>query len=168
MEIELINKRDNLKNKLIFHLSQIGFALNCDFIFYGRENIFTPNIENLQKLENGSKIFIGDINLDYNRIKSIFLQKNIKVIFYITGEPIIEYSIIETLLPVALSIYVNNNIYENPIIHNLPIGIRDCENILPVHCKDFNHLYLLNEGSKNIKKDILCLLCFSIHTFMYH
>lgn len=40
MNSELIHKRDELKPKLQFNLSQIGFALNSNFITSFVKNIF--------------------------------------------------------------------------------------------------------------------------------
>ena len=47
-----------------------------------------------------------------------------------------------------------------PKIHTMPIGIKDCEKVVPNH-KGFSHDYLYDEGLKIADKEYLCLLCFS-------
>ena len=82
----ILRIREDLKKKLRIHLSQMGFALHCDFIFYGRENIFNPKIEELNNAIHGSKIFLGcEIDHykipDISGIASILSTKKIKVYF---------------------------------------------------------------------------------------
>jgi hypothetical protein len=75
-------------------------------------------------------------------------------------EPILPNNLIELFLPHALRIYINNNVYNHPLVNIMPIGIRDCEKVVINH-KGFNHDYMYEEGLKSVTKDILCLLCFS-------
>ena len=75
-------------------------------------------------------------------------------------EPIVPENIVKLLLPVSLGIFNNNNVYNHPLIHCMPIGIRDCEKVVPNH-KGFSHDYLYNEGLKVVNKQHLALLCFS-------
>jgi hypothetical protein len=75
-------------------------------------------------------------------------------------EPIVPVNIVKLLLPVSLGIFNNNNVYNHPLIHCMPIGIRDCEKVVPNH-KGFSHDYLYNEGLKVVNKEYLALLCFS-------
>jgi hypothetical protein len=76
------------------------------------------------------------------------------------GEPVIDINLINALLPHSKHIFAMNNIYNHSKIHNMPIGIRDCEKLVPGH-KGFSHDYLFNEGKTTITKEYLCLLCFS-------
>jgi hypothetical protein len=159
----LIKKQVN--DRLIFKLSQIGYALNCDLLFTNRIPEIEQNIGLVNNLTTGNKIFISvlphELTIDLNQMVQILQNNNTKVYFYIMYEPIVPFNIIELLLPVSLGIYINNNNYEHPLIHNMPIGIRDCEKVVPMH-RGFSHDYLYNEGLKNsIDKEILCLMCFS-------
>jgi hypothetical protein len=79
-------------------------------------------------------------------------------------EPIVPLEIINLLLPLAINMFINNNIYEHPQIHGMPIGIRDCGKVVSVH-KEFSHDYMYNEGLNSVEKTILCLMCFSFTHF---
>jgi len=159
-EYILIKKKVN--DKLIFKLSQIGYALYCNAMFTNRVNQIPQDINVVSKLKYGDKIFISidETNICLNALTNILKAKQIKVYFYLMGEPIIPRDIINRLLPYSLAIFANNNVYEHPNIHIMPIGIRDCEYVVPNH-KGFNHNYLLNEGNVVCNKEFLCLLCFS-------
>lgn len=151
-------------NKLLFKLSQIGYALNCDLLFTNRIPEIEQNVNLANYLNNGDKIFIsvipGELTINLNDLVIILTNKNIKVYFYLMYEPILPQHIITHLSPVALGFFINNNVYEHSLIHNMPIGIRDCEKVVPNH-KGFSHDYLYNEGLKIVNKEHLCLLCFS-------
>lgn len=75
-------------------------------------------------------------------------------------EPIVPVNIFNLLFPVTLGFFINNNVYNHPLIHCMPIGIRDCEKVVPNH-KGFSHEYLYNEGLTLVNKEYLCILCFS-------
>lgn len=75
-------------------------------------------------------------------------------------EPIVPVNIIQLLYPVSLGFYINNNFYEDSLIHGMPIGIRDCGNVVPNH-KGFSHDYLFKEQLNIVKKEYMCLLVFS-------
>jgi len=154
--------KNNVNNNLLFKLSQIGYALNSDILFNNRLPEIEQNVNLAYKLNYGDKIFISlaplTINLD--ELVNILLIKNIKVYFFLMYEPITPQDIVNLLLPVALGFFINNNAYEHPLIHCMPIGIRDCEKVVPI-LKGFSHDYLYNEGLKTINKEYLCLLCFS-------
>jgi len=113
-------------------------------------------------LNYGDKIFIStaETNINLDRLVQILQKNNIKVYFYLMYEPVIDKYIIELLLPVTIHMFVQNNIYDHEKVHIMPIGIRDCENVVPNH-RGFNHNYLLNESLNNVEKTYLCLLCFS-------
>lgn len=154
--------KEELNKLLRFKCSQIGFALQCDLAFTNRVPHLEKNISTLNTLKTGDKIFIsiGETNLNIYSLVEILKLNNIKVYFYIMCEPLVSKDIIDVLMQVALGFFIQNNIYDNPIIHCMPIGIRDCEKIVPGH-KGFSHDYLYNQGTKQIVKEYLCLLCFS-------
>ena len=88
-----------------------------------------------------------------------------QIYFYIQNEPIIDEYFINLLLPISKVIYVQNNIYYHPKIKIMPIGIRDCGDVLDSNMHDgFSHNFLYNEQLKTVEKSILCLLCFTLHT----
>jgi len=154
--------KNKVNDKLIFKLSQIGYALSCDVMFTNRVKQIPQNIDIVSKLKNGDKIFISimETKISWKTLITILYTKKLKVYFYLMGEPIIPRVIIKILLPFSLAIFVNNNIYDHPNIHVMPIGIRDCEYVVPNH-KGFNHNYLIDEGINECKKEFLCLLCFT-------
>jgi len=153
---------EELNNKLRFKLSSIGYALNCEVAFTNRNKIFSQDVNAVYNLNNGDSIYISPVetNINYNELITALKIKNIKVNFYIMGEPIIHINLINILFPYAIKFFLMNNVYNHPNIHNMPIGIRDCENVVPNH-KGFSHDYLFNQGLKTCEKEYLCLLCFS-------
>ena len=156
--------KEMVNSRLLFKMSQIGYALNCDLLFTNRIPEINQDVNLVNNLNNGDKIFISVLNteltIDLNKLVKILREKDIKVYFYLMYEPIVPIEIINLLFPVSLGFYLNNNVYDNPIIHCMPIGIRDCGNVFPGH-KGFSHNYLYNEGLKTVNKEYLCLLCFS-------
>lgn len=157
-----------VNNRLLFKLSQIGYALNCDVLFTNRIPEIEQDINIVHKLKPGNNIFISvlphELTIKLRELVNILRTNGIKVNFYIMYEPIVSLEIINLLLPVAINIFINNNIYEHPQIHCMPIGIRDCEKVVPNH-KGFSHDYMYNEGLKSVEKIILCLMCFSFTHF---
>lgn len=157
--------KQQVNDKLIFKMSQLGFALYCDLLFTTRLPQIPQDINQVYDLKTGDKVFISvlnhELNINLQQLVSILQEKQIKVYFYLMYEPIIPQHIIDLLLPVTIHMFINNNVYDHPQIHMLPIGIRDCEKIFPIH-SGFSHDYLWNEGLKQSpEKDILCLMCFS-------
>jgi hypothetical protein len=156
--------KNQINQRLLFKLSQIGYALHCDLLFTNRIPEIEQNVFLANHLKNGDKIFISvlpnELTIDLNHLVNILLQKKIKVYFYLMYEPIVPIHIINILSQVALGFFINNNIYENQLIHNMPIGIRDCEKVVPNH-KGFSHDFLYKEGLLSRTKEYLCLLCFS-------
>jgi hypothetical protein len=154
-------------NNLLFKLSSIGYALNCDVALTNRSPEFLPQNNHtifnlLFKLNDGDSVYIspGETSFDIKELIDILIYKNIKVNFYIMHEPIVDIDLVNKLLPYSNNMFLMNNIYDHPNIHNMPIGIRDCEKVVPNH-KGFSHDFLFNEGNKNVIKEYLCLLCFS-------
>ncbi len=146
-------------------MSQLGFALYCDLLYTTRLPQIPQDIRQVYHLKTGDKVFISvlerELNIDLQQMVSILQEKQIKVYFYLMYEPIIPQHIIDLLLPVTIHMFINNNVYDHPQIHMMPIGIRDCEKIFPIH-RGFSHDYLWNEGLKQSPdRDLLCLLCFS-------
>jgi hypothetical protein len=163
--------KNMINSNLLFKLSQIGYALYCDLLFTNRIPEIEQNVFFANYLKNGDKIFISvlenELTINLNDLVKILLNNNIKVYFYLMYEPIVPIHIINILSPVSLGFFINNNVYENPLIHNMPIGIRDCEKVVPNH-KGFSHDFLYKEGLLHRKKEYLCLLCFSYtHTERY-
>ena len=156
---KIVKKQYN--DKLFFKLCSIGFALECNLLFTNRITI-DQDIDLVKNLNHGDKIFISIIESDinYDKLVEILSAKNIKVYFYIMYEPIVPAEIINKLMPVSIHFFIQNNVYESPMISCMPIGIRDCEKVVPNH-KGFSHDFLYKEGLKTVDKTIACLLCFS-------
>jgi len=156
--------KNDVNNRLIFKMSQIGYALNCDLLFTNRIPEVEQNVHLANNLKNGNKIFISvlqnELTINLQELVNILQKNNVKVYFYLMYEPIVPLHIINQLFPVSLGFFLNNNVYEQSLIHCMPIGIRDCEKVVPNH-KGFSHDYLYNEGLKTVNKEHLCLLCFS-------
>lgn len=156
--------KDNVNKKLLFKMSQIGYALHSDLLFTNRIPEIVQDINLVNHLKNGDKIFISvlqhELTINLFELVNILHRNNIKVYFYLMYEPIVPVNIVKLLLPVSLGIFNNNNVYNHPLIHCMPIGIRDCEKVVANH-KGFSHDYLYNEGLKVVNKQHLALLCFS-------
>ena len=149
-------------NLLRFKLSSIGYALRCKVAFTNRNPNIANKIHLVNYLNNGDSIYISphETNIDYTMLAQMLHNKNIKVYFYLMDEPVVNVNIINMLLPYSIKMFVMNNVYDHPNIHNMPIGIRDCEKVVPNH-KGFSHDILFQEGQHVVNKEHLCLLCFS-------
>ena len=162
LDFKILTKK--IDERITFKLSTIGWALSCDLFFSNRIPEIQQNINLVNYLKNGDKIFISvsryDLRINLNELVSILQKNNVKVYLYLMEEPVVPINIINLLRPISLGFYLQNNIYEDELIHCMPIGIRDCEKVVPVH-KGFSHDYLYNEGNKTVTKDNMCLLCFS-------
>lgn len=152
------------KSKLIFKLSQIGYALNCNLLFTDRlEKIdMNKSFKLIKFLKDGDKVFIDLCAIKYisilNKIVNTIKLLNIKLIFYLMYEPFIPYGIINIFLPLSYHIYCNNNNYSHQLVHCMPIGIRDCGTVVKIIHDNFYHSYLFNEGLKTVSKKHLCLI----------
>jgi hypothetical protein len=177
LEIIQSNKR-TLNNQLIFKLSQIGFALNSKICYTNRIDVGIHDyVEYIAQLKSGDKIFISrtETKVPIHIIVSILEARNVKLIFYLMEEPLFPIDLIHRILPVAIRIFVQNNVYDIPNVHIMPIGIRDCGSIVAMH-RRFNHSYLLEAGTEIYLqftrpinrppslRPITCLLCFSTWT----
>jgi len=156
--------KEEINTRLLFKLSSIGYALSCDLLFTNRLIEIEQNVELVSHLKNCDNVFISvlerELTIDLHRLFQILQNNNVKVYFYLMYEPIVPPDIIEFLSPVSLGFFINNNVYDYPNIHSMPIGIRDCEKVFPIH-QGFSHDYLYNEGLKTVEKEYLCLMVFS-------
>jgi len=162
--MEYYNKiKEYYKSTLLFKLSSIGYALECNLALTNRLELlpFSNTINLIDELKDNDKLFI-DLSIIpneyvcyiYNKIK----EKNIKLNFYLMTEPNVNPQIIELLLPISHKIYCLNNNYLHPKVYYMPIGIRDCYLTIKPQHKDFYHIYLFNEGLKKVEKEYLCII----------
>lgn len=161
-----------LLSQLIFKCSQIGFALHSTLCYTNRVNVGIHDYaEYAAQVRDGDSIFIStkETNVSIHDIVAILRSRNIRVVFYIMEEPLVEWKFIEILLPVSIRIFIQNNTYDHPNIHIMPIGIRDCGSIFTGH-RGFYHKSLLEKGvsiqtvlGANVRP-IKCLLCFTLCT----
>ena len=165
-----------LSRGLIFKLSQIGFALRSTLCYTNRINVGIHDYaEYAAQLRDGDSIFIStrESAVPIHTLVAILRARNVRVVFYIMEEPLVAWEIVERLLPVSIRIFIQNNEYDHPKIHIMPIGIRDCGSVVAMHHR-FHHscLYekgvsMLRQGAWNSAVDarpIKCLLCFSLWT----
>jgi hypothetical protein len=162
-----------LSSQLIFKCSQIGFALRSTLCYTNRINVGIHDYaEYAAQLRDGDSIFIStrESEVPVHTLVAILRARNIRVVFYIIEEPLVSWEFVERLLPVSIRILVQNNQYDHPKVGIMPIGIRDCGSVVPMH-RRFHHSCLYERGvSMRLTADtvtqrpIKCLLCFSIWT----
>ena len=159
----------SIKRNIICHLSQFGFALHCDYSLCNRINGIFPeglpvNTECLNNLSNGNRVLINihTPNLEYcvKYMIEVLKEKQIKLFFYVFGEPVIPEWLVNTILPYTIQMFLCNNTYDHPLIHNLPIGIRDGEEVFPEH-EYYSAKILFDEGEQTREKKYLCFMCFT-------
>lgn len=177
---DFIKYRDSVVTKIDIQLSTFGLACQCDYVvcnrFFGAFPKWSIDAECLAHIPNGGRIFLNCVDSGYgvyrdilHRVFSAHPEK--KYVFYIMIEP--EHGIVDILRDIcrySCGFYVNCNVVDDPRVHNMPIGIRDGENVLGFH-RGFSQKMLLNAHEKWIgtsgnglsgeRRDILCLLCFS-------
>ena len=161
-----------LSSQLIFKLSQIGFALHSTLCYTNRINVGIHDyVEYAAQLRDGDSVFIStrESDVPVHTLVAILRARNVSVVFYIIEEPLVSWEFVERLLPVSIRIFVQNNEYDHPKVHIMPIGIRDCGSIVAMH-RRYNQRYLLEKGASlrtslgaNVRP-IKCLLCFSLWT----
>jgi hypothetical protein len=161
-----------LSGGLIFKLSQIGFALHSTLCYTNRINVGIHDyVEYAAQLRDGDSVFIStrESAVPIHTLAAILRARNVRVVFYIMEEPLVAWEVVERLLPVSIRIFVQNNEYDHPKIHIMPIGIRDCGSIVAMH-RRYDQKYLLEKGASlrtmlgaNVRP-IKCLLCFSLWT----
>ena len=157
---------------LIFKLSQIGFALRSTLCYTNRVNVGIHDYaEYAAQLREGDSVFIStrESEVPIHTLVAILRARNVCVVFYIMEEPLVAWEFVERLLPVSIRIFVQNNEYDHPKVHIMPIGIRDCGTIVLMHHR-FHHSCLFEKGvslrttlGMNVRP-IKCLLCFSLWT----
>jgi len=162
-----------LSRGLIFKLSQIGFALRSTLCYTNRINVGIHDYaEYAAQLRDGDSIFIStrESEVPVHTLVAILRARNVRVIFYIMEEPLVAWEFVERLLPVSIRIFVQNNEYDHPKVHIMPIGIRDCGSVVPMH-RRFDHSCLYEKGvsmlrtaAAGVERPIKCLLCFSVWT----
>ena len=165
------HKRE-LSGGLIFKLSQIGFALRSTLCYTNRINVGVHDYaEYAAQLRDGDSIFIStrESAVPIDTLVAILRARNVRVVFYLMEEPLVAWEVVERLIPVSIRIFVQNNEYNHPNVHIMPIGIRDCGSIVAMH-RRFDHKYLYEKGvslrtvlGANVRP-IKCLLCFSVWT----
>ena len=161
-----------LSGGLIFKLSQIGFALRSTLCYTNRINVGIHDYaEYAAQLRDGDSVFISmrESAVPIHTLVAILRARNVRVVFYIMEEPLVAWDVVERLLPVSIRIFVQNNEYDHPNVHIMPIGIRDCGTIVAMH-RRYDQKYLLEKGASlrtmlgaNVRP-IKCLLCFSLWT----
>ena len=161
-----------LSGGLIFKLSQIGFALRSTLCYTNRINVGIHDyVEYAAQLRDGDSVFIStrESAVPIHTLAAILRARNVRVVFYIMEEPLVAWEVVERLLPVSIRIFIQNNEYDHPNVHIMPIGIRDCGTIVAMH-RRYNQKYLLEKGASlrtmlgaNVRP-IKCLLCFSLWT----
>jgi hypothetical protein len=164
-EYNLIKKKYN--NGLIFKLSQIGYGLYSTLLFTRRiSEMQDASLNLISNLQNRQSVFISFWNneskLNLQDFIDVLKKKDIKLEFYLMDEPNVNSNIISYLLPYSTHIFCQNNIYDHPQVHCMPIGIRDCGNVVIGH-EGFTHNILCNQKSQDHEKNILCLLCFTLN-----
>ena len=161
-----------LLSQLIFKLSQIGFALHSTLCYTNRIIVGIHDyVEYAAQLRDRDSVFIStrESDVPVHTLVAILRARNVRVIFYIMEEPLVAWEFVERLLPVSIRIFVQNNEYDHPKVHIMPIGIRDCGSIVAIH-RRYDQRYLLEKGASlrtslgaNVRP-IKCLLCFSLWT----
>jgi len=166
----------SLYSGLIFKLSQIGFALRSTLCYTKRINVGIHDYaEYATQLRDGDSVFIStrESEVSIHMLVAILRARNVRVVFYIMEEPLVAWEIVERLLPVSIWIFIQNNEYDHPKIHIMPIGIRDCGSVVKMHHR-FHHSLLYEKGVSMLRRgawtsaadarSIKCLLCFSLWT----
>ena len=168
---EFIHFRDSVASKIDIQLSTFGLACQCDYVvcnrFFGAFPMWNINEECLANVPHGGRIFLNCVDFNYWRYKDILHRvfsayPEKKYVFYIMIEP--EGGIRDILINIckySCEFYVNCNVIDDPRVHNMPIGIRDGEEVFGLH-RGFSQKMLLNaEKYIGSARNILCLLCFS-------
>ena len=97
--------KQQVNNRLLFKLSQMGYALHCDLLFTNRIPEISQYINLVNYLKNGDKIFISvlkhELTINLFNLVDILHRNNIKVYFYLMYEPIVPVNIVKLLLPVS-------------------------------------------------------------------
>jgi hypothetical protein len=169
---KFLKYRDSVVTKIDIQLSTFGLACQCDYVvcnrFFGAFPKWNVDPECLADVPHGGRIFLNCVDSNYavyrDLLHRVFETASFKqYVFYIMIEP--EDGILDILRDIcrySCGFYVNCNVVNNPRVHNMPIGIRDGEEVLDFH-RGFSQKMLLNAHgrSSDNRRDLLCLLCFS-------
>lgn len=176
---EFVKYRDSVAAKIDIQLSTFGLACQCDYVvcnrFFGAFPKWSISEECLASVPHGGRIFLNCVDSGYGVYKDILhrvfsARPEKKYVFYIMIEP--EHGILDILRDIcrySCGFYVNCNVVDDPRVHNMPIGIRDGEEVLGFH-RGFSQKMLLKARVEKVDsqthvrehvRDILCLLCFS-------
>lgn len=172
---DFIKYRNSVAAKINIQLSTFGLACQCDYVvcnrFFGAFPKWSIDAECLAHIPNGGRIFLNCVDSGYSVYRDVLhrvfsANPEKKYVFYIMIEP--EDGIVDILRDIcrySCGFYVNCNVVDDPRVHNMPIGIRDGGEVLDFH-RGFSQKMLLNAhekwiGTNGIRRDILCLLCFS-------
>jgi hypothetical protein len=162
------SNKEHIKNNIVFQLSQFGFALKCQYALCNRfQGTFPYGVELnealIRTLQNGDNVYINVHIPNFieavNHFINIIYEKQLKLNFYIMGEPAIDEEVVYILLYYTNNMYLQNNTFEHPKIHSMPIGIRDGEEVFSAH-QHFSQTFLLNESLQSREKQYLCYMCF--------
>jgi hypothetical protein len=162
-------RKKYLQDRLIIKLSQFGIALQSDYFICNRMDGNYPHSADFQQyylvlLDDAKHIYINtqipNIFEFLNILRDVCISGSKKFFFYLAGEPCIPQKIIDILRPHAYKIFAQNNTHDLLDVHNMPIGIRDGEEVFPSH-KYFTGKTLLEVMNSDKVKDILVYLCFS-------
>jgi hypothetical protein len=160
--------KERIQKNITFQLSQFGFALKCQYALCNRFQGNFPygielNEDMIRTLKNNDNVYINmhthNLIEAINHFINIIYEKNLKLNFYIMGEPTIDENIVYILLYYTNEMYLQNNNFDHPKIHNMPLGIRDGEEVFPAH-EHFSQNILLNESKQKREKQYLCYMCF--------
>ena len=197
---DFVKYRDSVATKIDIQLSTFSLACQCDYVvcnrFFGAFPKWNISEECLGSVPHGGRIFLNCVDSGYGVYRDILhrvfsANPEKKYVFYIMIEP--EHEIVDILRDIcrySCGFYVNCNVVDDPRVHNMPIGIRDGEEVLGFH-RGFSQKMLLNAHEKWIGtrdngalvstsdngalvstsdngalvstsvRNILCLLCFS-------
>lgn len=156
-----------LRRRLLFGFSQIGYALACDVCYTSRiAGGYGDDPRHVARLKTGDSVFISvsETRVSVARLVSILRARGIRLVFYLMAEPEVPRALVEALAPVAARMFVQNNAYDAPNVHAMPIGIRDCGTVVEVHRGSFEQRTLLDALGPPRAKKRKCVLCFSVGT----
>lgn len=171
---EFVKYRDSVAAKIDIQLSTFGLACQCDYVvcnrFFGAFPKWSISEECLASVPHGGRIFLNCVDSGYGVYKDILhrvfsARPEKKYVFYIMIEP--EHGILDILRDIcrySCGFYVNCNVVDDPRVHNMPIGIRDGEEVLGFH-RGFSQKMLLKARVEKVdyKTQVQDILLSLIH-----
>ena len=168
---EFRNKVQPIKDNVMLALSTAhGYIVNATYAITLRLDFC--NVSDikyhecaLKELKNGDNLFLEAYVVQpyFGRLVDILRSTGVMLNIYIMHEPTVPEDMIIQLLPHALAIFAQNNSFDHPKVHIMPLGIRDGEETCSSH-NGFSQKYMIDEGIRARKKHILCLMCHSTWT----